>query len=499
MIMRVPAQDAEFDDSDFQEQNAHTDRPKWQSDTDEYCCHIGRFAPTLIDSLLSFEDLQPSAIDTFGTSATSDSNTRSSPTLLTMPANAELQWTTACRIVRRQSQDCVLVRYGRSRRLILPSDHRLMCFDRTLGQCCAVPISSAARMLSPRIAEIPDVVDAGITTITGYDGRPCELTRELGWWIGCVIGNGWVCSGNRVYMCGAIGSPVLDSWAAMTTQLFGRTTSNPQDRIIAKGAWGTSRKISVSGKELANWLSPKIGHGAGNKHIPDFVFHSCRAFQLGLVEGLFDTDGTLKPTKSGRFNVAYTTKSPVLCRQLTWLLMDLGVDANYQLQTNNFARKAWVVLPSVVDFHAMPVAFTDPARNAVLQQMRLDPPLAIHRTNDILPLSHRESRQMCDMFRGTAATRKKDYDTNLRTMYCSLIAAKGSGHIGRYSLSRIVTWLGDRCPLTVRERLSQNVHWEPVRAITSAGSMDVLDIHFDDPELAIVGDYGIPVFASPVQ
>ena len=466
------------------------------SDPDEHSRRIGQYVPAFSDGKFSFVDLNEFASASSGHQVPAIDRPSDDLRLLTFNASAELQLLRPQRVVKREAQSCVTVCFGRSRRVILPADQRLMCFNTATGLCDSTPIDAALGLLSPRAAEIPDAGHGEVEQIPGFDGQLCRLTYQLGWWIGCVIGNGWVSSDHRVFLCGAIESEVLAQWSTVTAQLFGLTTSKPQDRTTAKGAWGKSRKISVSSRDLAAWVAPMVGHGAGAKHLPAVTFTAGREFQLGLIAGLFDTDGTIRAAKSGRFNLVYTTKSPMLCRQIAWLLKLFGVDSNFALQTNNFERQAWALHPSVVDFHRLPISFSDPQRNNVLALMRENPPLARERTNDVLPLSHDESETMCAMFRGTAATRKKDPDKHLFTLYVAMRSARRAGHIGRHSLLQIVDWLGDRCPVTVRERLETNLHWARVTEVTQMGPMDVLDVHFDDAAVAVVADCGIPVFMA---
>lgn len=416
--------------------------------------------------------------------------------LITVSPTLEVQWSCPSDFESRAADSSVTATFGRSRRVQMPHDHHLPCFNRDTGLCDPTPVTYAKDKLVPRIASIPNSRSCAETYVVGFDGQPCPLTRELGWWIGCVIGNGWVCSGTNVYLSGAIGSEVLHRWHTATERLFSLTPGAPQDRATATGAWGTSRKIRVSNRQLAGWLKPMVGHRAEGKHLPQITFSANQDFQLGILEGLFDTDGTLGAARSGRFNVAYTTKSPILGRQVAWLLMHLEVESNFQLETNNFGRSAWVVYPSVVDFHRLPLSFADSVRNNVMTLMRQNPPPSIFRNNDIVPLTASECEVISGRFRGTAATRKKNRDNHLFTLYTAIRSAAKSGRIGRYSLNQIVAWLGDRCPESVSQRLALGVHWDPVRAIEPAGRMNVLDIQFDD-NVAVVGDYGIPAFSQP--
>lgn len=445
---------------------------------------IADFMPTMTSTGFSF--LQPSEAEALP----------SDLKLITVSPALKVQWSSPSSLQRRVSASSVIVKFGRSRRSQLPEDHHLPCFNQVTGLCDPTPITDAMDKWVPRVASIPNFGSSEATSIVGFDGQPCSLTRLLGWWIGCVIGNGWVCSGTRVCLSGAIESEVIRNWSSATQSLFSLTPSAPQDRTSADGAWGTCRKIYVCNSQLARWLEPMVGHLAEGKHVPEITFSANRDFQLGVIEGLFDTDGTQGASSSGRFNVAYTTKSPILGRQVAWLLAHFGVESNFQLKTNNFERKAWVVYPSVVDFQRLSLSCVDPVRNNVLASMQQNPPSTTNRNNDIVPLTKSECEIINERFRGTAATRKKDPDTRLRTLYVASRKAAKLGHIGRYSLNQIVGWLGNRCPESVLQRLALNLHWDRVTAIEPVGPMNVLDIHFED-NVAVVGDYGIPAFSQP--
>jgi hypothetical protein len=458
--------------------------PSQDYSEEAYCRGISDYMPSMTASGFSFlHRADPESLPT-------------DLMLMTVSPTLEVQWSCPLHLESRAAANSVIATLGRSRPLQLPTDHRFMCFNRDTGLCDPTPITQAMDKMVPRVASIPNFGSSEATSIVGFDGQPCQLTRLLGWWIGCVIGNGWVCNETSVYLSGAIGSEVLSNWSGATERLFLLTTGAPQDRTTATGAWGASRKIRVSSCQLARWLKPMVGHRAEGKHLPQITFSANRDFQLGILEGLFDTDGTLGASSSGRFNVAYTTKSPILGRQIAWLLAHLGVESNFQLKTNNFERKFWGVYPSVVDFQRLSLSFADPARNNVMTLLRQNPPSTTNRNNDIVPLTKSECEIITERFRGTTATKKKGRNNYLFTLYTAVRKAAKLGHIGRISLRQIVAWLGSQCPESVSHRLALNLHWDRVTAIEPVGPMNVLDIHFED-NVAVVGDYGIPAFSQP--
>lgn len=134
--------------------------------------------------------------------------------------------------------------YFRSRQLEVADGQSLLCFDRQTGLCRLTSPTAAIDLLSPRAAMIP--LNTSIREITEI---PAPLVFRsffagLGWWIGCVIGDGWVCSQSRVYLSGHIQSDVLPVWFLACERIFQVATSRPVDRTSAVNAWKLSENFA---------------------------------------------------------------------------------------------------------------------------------------------------------------------------------------------------------------------------------------------------------------
>lgn len=88
---------------------------------------------------------------------------------------------------------------------------------------------------------------------------------------------------------------------------------------------GTGRSVSVRcsstlGKQVFQSL---VGSGAGNKHLPKWVFSAPLEFRCGLVDGLIRGDGSVT---SGY--VKFDTISKTLAFQMRQLMLDIGIRAS---------------------------------------------------------------------------------------------------------------------------------------------------------------------------
>lgn len=68
---------------------------------------------------------------------------------------------------------------------------------------------------------------------------------------------------------------------------------------------------------------------AGEKHIPDIYKYSSIDQRYALIQGLFDTDGTIIKDERYQFrgNVSFTSTSKALIDDIRWILFSLGIDS----------------------------------------------------------------------------------------------------------------------------------------------------------------------------
>lgn len=118
-----------------------------------------------------------------------------------------------------------------------------------------------------------------------------ELTRDLGYFLGLYIAEGWTAANEVSWAFHRDEQDLVDHCVLMLEKLTGlsASTSTRPDRPDFKGVY-----VRIHSTVLAEFLRNLCGKGAGNKHLPDFVWESPREFQQGLLDGVFDGDAAIK-------------------------------------------------------------------------------------------------------------------------------------------------------------------------------------------------------------
>jgi DNA-directed RNA polymerase subunit beta len=191
----------------------------------------------------------------------------------------------------------------------------------------------------PSLFKIPliDYSKSDINLITGKDTIKCideiELTREVGHFIGIMIGNGWI--SNDVDICMATVHPEIkkifnDTINKMMKEDIGIYSIDAPHSFMGYDCFSTKHtKTSVSlAKNIKTW----IGHLAKNKHLPIFFMSTSEEFRLGLLSGLIDTDGTStwnhSQDKKSQYILLYSTTSIRLAEEIVTLSRTLGISAS---------------------------------------------------------------------------------------------------------------------------------------------------------------------------
>jgi len=190
-----------------------------------------------------------------------------------------------------------------------------------------------------------DYSKSDINPMTGKETVKCvseiELTEDVGYFIGIMIGNGWV--SNNKYLCMASVHPEIkksfnDAINKMMKEDIGIYSIDSPHSFKGYDCFSTKHtKTSIS---LAQNIEIWIGHRARNKHLPIFFMSTSEEFRLGLLSGLIDTDGTSTWVKSKekkeQYNFTYSTTSPRLAEEIVTLSRTLGITASsapYQKDT----------------------------------------------------------------------------------------------------------------------------------------------------------------------
>lgn len=102
------------------------------------------------------------------------------------------------------------------------------------------------------------------------------------------------------------------------------------------GVWGHG-DAWVQTKELLQDVPELVGKKSGEKFIPDCYKFGSIAQRWALIQGLFDTDGTIG--KASRYNIRFSSVSKQLVQDVQEVLWSLGVPSQIRPQKNRRKRK----------------------------------------------------------------------------------------------------------------------------------------------------------------
>lgn len=105
--------------------------------------------------------------------------------------------------------------------------------------------------------------------------------------------------------------------------------------VFVVGEWRTNQDKLLQTKDLLSEVPELIGKYSGEKFIPDMYKFGSIKQRWSLIQGLFDTDGTIG--NDSRYNVSYSTTSKRLANDIQEVLWSLGVQTSVKKRTN--ARK----------------------------------------------------------------------------------------------------------------------------------------------------------------
>jgi len=418
-----------------------------------------------------------------------------------MHVSGGFAWRLVDRYYVHPQLQAVDVTIGRNRRVTVSHDHSLYCFDAALGKCRRMPPHEALDKLSPRVVIAP-IGQSTITGIVGPYGKRLPLTESLGWWLGVVIGDGWVSQSKGhikgICLAGSRSSAIMSEWPRISFELLGKATGKSQDRDAASlNGWGECRKLTINSTALGRWVSPLIGSHAAGKHLPAWFGNAPSEFQQGLLAGLLDTDGHVKRSATGRFNIALTTTSRQLAYEVVWLFASHGVDANAHRYRNVQGRWAWTVNPALCDIVNLPLQLRMLTKQQGFNELAINAPNGKF-INDVVPITKAECNILTKQYTGTAATRRPpNRDIHAFREYVALSKATHTGCIGRYVLAAIIARVDvGIAPEALLARFHGNEKWERVRHVEVAGVRDMYDLRVPGGSYTFVLDNKLCVFDS---
>ena len=165
----------------------------------------------------------------------------------------------------------------------------------------------------------------------GENGRtyrynfPSEWSRELGQFLGWLVGDGWIRDKKKEWMVGLTfgkhDKEILENIKTIGNKIYG-SEKNEIERQR------NTYHLNYGSKYFVEYLK-KIGittAKAGEKEVPETIFTAPKEAVSGFLQGLFSSDGTVMlDEKKGNYYVRLTTKSIKLAKQVQLLLLNFGI------------------------------------------------------------------------------------------------------------------------------------------------------------------------------
>ena len=237
-----------------------------------------------------------------------------------------------------------------------------------------------------------------------------RLTKEFGYVLGALVGDGWVDSG--VAICFSVTEAAIEE---RFKECFEKTLFKPNiwSRRVSKkddeGSYGESEAIVAASKDAALFLEPMIGHGARNKHLPRFWFGTPVAFRMGLLEGLIDTDGSISVNRSSKrltpqLMCSYHTTSIKLAAEVQLLLRSLGQDSRVCPYKTPLGKQAFNVTVSTKKIKSLGLELASVTNTRALEETKVAPETSRGGRHYVVPLSS----DMCKELRKTLDHKDKE-------------------------------------------------------------------------------------------
>lgn len=160
------------------------------------------------------------------------------------------------------------------------------------------------------------------------------LTREVGYALGAICGDGWSSDSSGICVAGtqqSVFDGVIEGVRQMFTDHYEPTTTYNHAKVAPDNTrYGNCSKLTINTSEGADLVKLWLGHRAEHKHLPPFYLSGCKEFREGLLAGIMDTDGTIcvvkaKAKKNPQLQASMCSRSLRLAREVKLLAASLGM------------------------------------------------------------------------------------------------------------------------------------------------------------------------------
>lgn len=341
----------------------------------------------------------------------------------------------------------------------------------------------------PRADHLDGRLIGGLEDIAGSpDARrvmgKIKLTRRLGRLIGQLAGNGWVSksTGSLQVHLAATDPAVQARYRECLTELFvdPPTVTTARREAGDPAGLGESMRLTVSSQEygqlIVDWINAGPGHTARDKRLPAFVCCGPEEFRLGLVEGLFDSDGTISISHSKskpQLMVSYSSSSLRLIYEIQQLLRTLGCASRVTPSKTPAGEPFWYLVPSAVEFYDLKPEIANTARRTALESAaRPDSESGSYIRTDVVPFPKSCRRLAMDLLK----TKELKHIEAAKNMYSTVSTTNRSNSMSRLSAVRLIGMIGaidhadwQKFVAIVQDRATR---WDCVESYESTGIVE---------------------------
>lgn len=192
------------------------------------------------------------------------------------------------------------------------------------------------------------------------------LNDETGYFLGCLVGDGWAAS-KQVVLANIEPEVVNKYKKGMDFFIENAHLSSHESEHTPFGLSAPIKhaRHSLNAAGFEDLIGEWIGKGAQNKRLPPFTFSSCREFRLGVLAGLIDTDGSMSISHGKakpQFMCNLSTTSIQLTLDIVALCKSLNITASVTSAKTPKGNDCWVVTFSSGDLYLIDLPIVNPDR-----------------------------------------------------------------------------------------------------------------------------------------
>lgn len=380
--------------------------------------------------------------------------------------------------------DSYIVTTNSSQTLHLSDDHSAIIYDFKTGMLKpekptnlmgkALPIIKNYTLKNSLVSDVRSDVQLTSCSSTANIKQSVKLTEGLGFFIGMMVGDGWVSDKGYGPASLHIATVYPELKAIFESEINNMLPKEQQAYSIAsahefEGKACYSMKHTIGNKSLAHNVVEWIGKGAGNKHLPVWFLNTSEDFRLGLLAGLIDTDGSAgfvqaKAKVNKQFQISYHTKSARLAYEVRTLCKSLGIRTSSTVYKDQYYNISLYMSDALrVDIPLKKLSHKqswDEYRSSSKSKASVD---KLEKT-DLVPFDV----SLFDMYKPLlpGATRKKDRDGYEFLLYNTMRNSVVSGCITRTKAREIVAYTGKATPEWQKLIDDETVQWTYVKKVT---------------------------------